>query len=313
MIHTRFRSKILVALVPLMICSCSKQERVPESHVNARQSTFSSPVAAANALVEAAKSEDVDALQTVFGQDSKGIIPAESTADDKAALAGFVSDYEVMHRWRKLENGSELLITGADNKAFPLPLRRNDAGQWYFDVQAGKEEIQARRIGKNELAAIDVCAEIADAQKEYFGQRHGGASQYAPKFISDLGQQNGLYWESKEGSPRSPLGPLVVIATAEGYKVQPSQHQPFFGYYYAMLDKQGPDAKDGTKNYVVNGKMTGGFAIVAYPAHYGDSGIMTFTTNQSGVVLQKDLGKRTDEVAASMTVFNPDDSWKVVE
>ena len=217
-----------------------------------------------------------------------------------------------MHRWRKLDNGSEILITGADNKAFPIPLKKNSAGQWYFDTAAGKEEIVARRIGHNEIAAIDVCAAIADAQRQYFSQPHDGAKQYAQKFISDEGKQNGLYWPPPEGQPKSPLGPLVVYASAQGFQAKPDLHQPFHGYYYKMLDKQGPDAKGGAKSYVVNGKMTGGFGVAAYPAQYGDSGIMTFTINQTGVVYQKDLGKTTDEVAGGMTEFNPDKSWKTV-
>jgi hypothetical protein len=218
-----------------------------------------------------------------------------------------------MHRWRKLANGSDLLITGADNKTFPIPLKKNDAGQWYFDTAAGKEEIVARRIGKNEMAAIDICAAIGNAQQQYFSQAHAGVKQYAQKFISDENQQNGLYWPPAEGQPKSPLGPVVAYATAEGYKVQPNQHHPFWGYYFVMLDKQGPDAKGGAKSYIVKGKMTGGFAVLAYPAQYGDSGIMTFTVNQNGTVFEKDLGKTTEQVGAGITEFNPDKSWKSLE
>ncbi|MBV8552518.1 MAG: DUF2950 family protein, partial [Acidobacteriaceae bacterium] len=205
-----------------------------------------------------------------------------------------------------------LLLTGADNKAFPIPLKKNAAGQWSFDVEAGKKEILARRIGRNELAAIDVCATIASAQLEYDAQRHDGTQQFAQKFISDEGKQNGLYWQSADAQPRSPLGPLVAFATSEGYNLKPDSHQPFHGYYFRMLDKQGADAKGGAKSYIVNGKMSGGFAMVAYPARYGDSGIMTFTINQNGIVYEKDLGKTTDQLAAAMTEFNPDKTWKAV-
>jgi hypothetical protein len=252
-------------------------------------------------------------MVAIFGPESKDIVYSGDAASDKAAFSGFVSDYDVMHRWRKLENGSELLITGADNKTFPIPLKKNDAGQWVFDTAAGKEEILARRIGRNEMAAIDVCGAIADAQKEYFLQPHDGGKQYAQKFISDEGKQNGLYWPSPEGQSKSPLGPLVAYATSEGFKVKPNSHEPFHGYYFEMLDKQGPDAKGGAKNYIANGKMTGGFAVLAYPAQYGDTGIMTFIINQNGVVFEKDLSKTTDQVAAAITEFNPDNTWRVVE
>ena len=263
--------------------------------------------------MDAAKSDNREAMLAIFGPASKDIIYSGDAAEDKAAFAGFASDYDAMHRWRKLDDGSQLLLTGTDNKTFPIPLKKNAAGQWYFDTAAGKEEILSRRIGRNEMAAIDVCAAIADAQVQYFAQRHDGVKQYAQKFISDEGKQNGLYWPSVEGQPKSPLGPLVGFATEEGFKIKPDSRQPFHGYYFHRLDKQGPDAKGGAKDYLVSGKMTGGFAYVAYPAQYGDSGIMTFIINQNGVVFQKDLGKTTAEVAATMTDFNPDKSWKPVQ
>jgi hypothetical protein len=304
----------VMALLPLMILlsSCNKETTTaPQSQTSQR--TFPSPDDAAKALVEAAQSNSRDAMLAILGAGSEDIIDSGDATRDKAAFAGFVSDYGVMHRFRDLSDGSELLITGTDNKSFPLPLKKNSAGQWYFDVQEGKKEILARRIGKDETAAIDICAVISDAQQQYFSQPHDGVKQYAEKFISDQGKQNGLYWPAAEGQAKSPLGPLVAFATAEGYKVQQSQHQPFYGYYFAMLDKQGADAKGGAKSYITNGKMTGGFAVVAYPAQYRDSGIMTFIINQNGLAYQKDLGTTTDEVAAAMTEFNPDKSWTVVD
>jgi hypothetical protein len=296
-------------LLPLAACN-SKQEPAP---VQAAPKTFAAPEDAGKALAAAAKSQNRDDILLIFGPGSADIISTGNAAEDKASLNGFAEAYQAMNRWRKLGDGSELLLVGTDNQAFPVPLMKNAAGQWYFDVTAGKEEILSRRIGRNEITAIGVCEAIADAQAQYFAQRHDGVKQYAEKFISDPGQQNGLYWESPQDSPRSPLGPLVAYATAQGYKVQPSQHQAFNGYYFVPLDKQGPDAKGGAKNYIINGKMTGGFAVAAYPAQYGDSGIMTFITNQNGVVFQKNLGKTTNEIASAMTDFNPDKSWKVVE
>jgi hypothetical protein len=220
-----------------------------------------------------------------------------------------------MHRWRKMADGSQILLVGADNFPFPIPLKKNGTGQWYFDAPAGKDEILSRRIGRNELAVIDACAALANAQAEYFSRRHDSASpkQYALKFISDPGKQNGLYWESPEGKPKSPLGPLVAFATAEGYSAKANSHAPFHGYYFHMLTKQGSNARGGAKDYLVNGKMVHGFALVAYPAEYGNSGVMTFIINQDGVLFQKDLGKTTTETATALSAFDPDTGWNRVE
>jgi hypothetical protein len=214
-----------------------------------------------------------------------------------------------MHRWRKMPDDAQVLLIGADNFAFPIPLKKNGAGQWFFAVAAGKDEILARRIGRNELAVIDICGALADAEAEYFSQRHEGAKQYAAKFISDSGKQNGLYWDSPEGQPKSPLGPLVAFATTEGYSAKPNSHMPFHGYYFHILSRQGSHAQGGAKDYVVDGKLVGGFAFVAYPAEYRNSGVMTFIINQDGVLLQKDFGKTTTETATAMTEFDPDDTW----
>jgi hypothetical protein len=305
------RRKISVVLfsVTVLMASCNKQQEKPQS----AQNIFPSPDDAGNALMAAAKSGNGDLILAVLGPGSKDVVSSGDAAKDKADMAGFVSDYGAMHRWRTLPDGSELLITGTDNKTFPLPLKKNSAAQWYFDVQAGKQELQARQIGRNELAAMDICQEIADAQKQYFSQRHDGTNQYAQKFISDEGKQDGLYWPEVQGQARSPLGPLVAYATTQGLKVQPNQHQPFYGYYFAILGKQGGDAKGGARDYVVNGKMTGGFAVLAYPAEYRQSGVMTFLINQNGPLLQKDLGNNSDQVAAAMTDFNPDKTWAVAE
>ncbi len=251
----------------------------------------------------------------IFGPDSKDIIFSGDPVQDKTTVDAFVADYGVMHRWRKMPDGSQILLVGADNFAFPIPLKKNADGQWFFDTAAGRDEILARRVGRNELAVIDVCGALADAQAEYFAQPHDGGSpkQFAVKFISDAGKQNGLYWKSPEGQPESPLGPLAAFATDEGYTVKPDAHTPFHGYYFHMLKRQGSHTPGGAKDYVVDGKMTGGFAFVAYPAEYGNSGIMTFIINQDGVLLQKDLGKTTAETAAAMTEFDPDSTWSVVQ
>jgi Protein of unknown function (DUF2950) len=296
----------------LGLAACAKKEQSAPA-AQAGPQTFASPDAAGKALVEAAKAQNPDAMLAIFGPGSKDLISSGDAADDKASMEGFAQAYGAMNRWRALPDGSELLLVGADNQAFPIPLKKNASGQWYFDAAAGKDEILARRIGRDEIVAIDVCAALADAQAEYFSQKHDGVKQYAQKFISDPGKQNGLYWESPEGQPRSPVGPLVAYATDEGYNVKAAAHQAFHGYFFRILDKQGADAKGGAKDYIVNGKMTGGFAYVAYPATYNDTGIMTFVVSQNGVAYQKDLGKDAAEQAKAMTEFNPDKSWTAVQ
>ncbi len=297
---------LLLALIfPLAGCSTSGKSSFK---------VFSSPDAAGNGLLDAAKSGDQNAILAIFGPQSKEIIFSGDTVQDKATIDAFVAAYGAMHRWRRMPDEAQILLIGADNFAFPIPLKKNAAGQWYFDAVAGKDEILTRRIGRNELAIIDVCGALADAQAEYFARSHddGTANHYAVKFISDTGQQNGLYWDSPEGQPRSPLGPLVAFATAEGYSVKPNSHLPFHGYYFHMLTRQGSQAPGGAKGYLVGGKMVAGFAFIAYPAEYGNSGLMTFMINQDGVLLQKDLGKTTTETATAMTEFDPDTSWKLV-
>jgi hypothetical protein len=300
-ITTRF---VLLALI-IPFVGCGKSDK-PSFRV------FASPDDAGNGLLDAAKSGDQNAVLAVFGPESKEIILSGDAVQDKATVDAFVAAYGVMHRWRKMPDGAQILLIGADNFPFPIPLKKNGAGQWFFDVAAGREEILSRRIGRNELAVIDVCGALADAEAEYFSQPHEGTNQYAVKFISDSGKQNGLYWDSPEGQPKSPLGPLVAFATTEGYSVKPNSHLPFHGYYFHMLNRQGSHAPGGAKDYVVDGKMVGGFAFVAYPAEYGNSGVMTFIINQDGVLLQKDLGKTTTEIATAMTDFDPDSSWKQV-
>jgi hypothetical protein len=192
-----------------------------------------------------------------------------------------------------------------------IPLDRNASGQWSFDTAAGKDEILARRIGKGELTAIAACGAIADAQTQYYAQTHDGdkVKQYAQKFVSDEGKHNGLYWQVAEGDTPSPLGQLGDFAKAAGYTNTGGKPQPFNGYYFQILIKQQDSAQGGTRNYIVNGKMTDGFAILAYPAEYRNSGIMTFVVDKRGVIYQKDLGEKTTDVAAAMTEYNPGDGW----
>ena len=306
----------MLAMLLACVCSlvsCSKQESAPAEKA-ATQKTFASPADAGTAFIEAAKSGDQGALLAIFGPEAKDVLFSGDAVKDKDTLQDFVAAYSQMNRWRQIKPGGEMLYVGADNFPFPIPLDKNAQGQWSFDTAAGKDEILARRIGKGELTAIQACGALANAQQQYFGQIHDGdkVKQYAQKFVSDPGQENGLYWPDTPGQPKSPVGPVAAQATADGYKADPAHRQPFHGYYFAMLTKQGPDAPGGAKDYIVNGKMTGGFAVVAYPAKYGDSGAMTFIVDRDGVVLQKDLGRSTDQVASAMTEFNPDKTWTVV-
>ncbi len=226
-----------------------------------------------------------------------------------------MAKYGAMHRWRKLSDGGQILLVGTDNFPFPIPLKKNDGGQWFFDTAAGKDEILSRRIGRNELAIIDVCNEAAGAQADYFAQLHDGdtTKQYAMKFISDPGKHNGLYWEALGGQTPSPLGPLAAYAASEGYSTKPEGRKAFHGYYFRILKGQTKNAPGGAKDYVVGGKMTGGFAFAAYPAEYGNSGVMTFIISQDGVLLQKDLGTTTAETVNAMNAFDPDPSWDIAQ
>ena len=304
----RITTQFILLAVMVSFLACNKAARTSFT-------TFTSPDEAGNGLLDAAKAGDQNALLAIFGTGSKDIIFSGDAVQDKGTIGTFVSAYEQMHRWRKMPDASETLLIGAQNFPFPIPLKKNDSGLWFFDTAAGKEEILRRRIGRNELSVIDVCGVLADAQADYYARGHddGSTKQFALKFISDPGKKNGLYWESPHGQPKSPLGPLLAYATSEGYSAKPDAHQPFHGYYFRMLTRQGSQAPGGAKDYMVDGKMVGGFAVVAYPAEYRNSGVMTFIMNQDGVLLQKDLGKTTTETASGMTEFDPDASWTIVQ
>jgi len=306
------RFLLLALIVPLSACKKSENPTSPE-----KPSTivFASPDDASNALITAVKAGDQNALLAIFGQDAKELIHSGDDVQDKNTGKAFVAKYGEMHRWRDMPDGSQMLLVGADNFPFPIPLKKNADGKWFFDTAAGRNEVLNRRIGRNELAIIDVCGAVADAEAEYYAKPHQGekAKQFAAKFISDPDKQNGLYWKPADGQPASPLGPMAAFATAEGYTAKPEGHTPFHGYYFHMLKGQTDKAPGGAKDYMVNGRMTGGYAFVAYPAQYGNSGIMTFMMNQDGVLLQKDLGKTTTETATAMSLFDPDPGWTIVE
>jgi Protein of unknown function (DUF2950) len=306
-----FAIRLMLMGSMILLAACKKSENPEKPSIN----VFASPDDASNALLAAAKSDDQNALFAIFGADSKELIVSGDPVQDKNAAATFVTEYGMMHRWRTMLDGTQMLLVGADNFPFPIPLKKNSDGKWFFDTAAGKNEVLNRRIGRNELAIIDVCRAGAQGEAEYFSQLHDSekTKQYAAKFLSDPGKQNGLYWKTVEGQPPSPLGPLAALASAEGYSTKPEGHTAFHGYYFHMLKGQTDKTPGGAKEYVVDGKMTGGFAFVAYPAEYGNSGVMTFIINQDGVLLQKDLGKATTETATTMSEFDPDSSWTLVE
>jgi len=298
-------STLMISLI-----SCSKSEKtLSEKPV---QRTFASPQEAGAALVETMKSGDRNAVLAIFGPEGNEVVFSGDAVKDKDNFQDFVAAYDQMHRWREIKAGGEMLYTGADNFAFPIPLGKNPSGQWYFDTAAGKDEILARRIGKDELAAIAACKIVADAQKEYFDRALGGdhVKQYAQKLVSDEGKQDGLYWPVSAGAAPSPLQDLGDLAKAMGYSSSAgSNAQPFFGYYFRILTKQGDKAKGGAKDYVRDGKMTGGFALLAYPAEYRNSGVMTFIVGVDGMVYQKDLGENTGSTAPNLAEYNPTDGW----
>ena len=306
--RTRRLAVVLAAFLPLIACNTSRAPAPSE----AGPKTFATPEDAGATLLAATKADDHNALLGIFGTGAADLIFSGDAAEDKQTVENFTTAYQTMNRWRKQNDGSEVLVVGTDNNPFPIPIAKNSGGQWSFNTAAGKVEILARRIGDNELATIDVINAMADAQAQYLAQRHDGIKQYAQKFVSDEGKQNGLYWKSPEGKPRSPLGPLVAFASTEGFTPQAGKQQPYHGYFYRMLTKQGADAKSGAKDYIVKEKMTGGFAFIAYPEKYGDTGIATFIINQNGVLYDKDLGNSTTETATAATEFNPDKTWTVV-
>jgi hypothetical protein len=274
------------------------------------QKTFSSAEDASHALVTAAQSSDEKAMLNILGPDGKQIVSSGDDAEDAKSRANFVQKYQEMHRLVKEPDGTTTLYIGAENWPTPIPLV-NKGSAWYFDTDAGKQEILFRRIGRNEMSTIHVCQELVAAEKEYSAQH----SEYAQKIFSDEGQHNGLYWKSAGSEPQSPIGPLVATAFVEGHtNNQDGAPTPYRGYYYRILTRQGKNGPGGAKSYIASGKMTGGFAFVAYPAEYRSSGVMTFIVTEDGVVYQKDLGKKTDALAKSIKEYNPDSRWqKAVE
>jgi hypothetical protein len=274
----------------------------------AGQKTFSSAEEASKALVTAAQDNDTSAMIEILGPDAKQIISSGDETEDAQNRAEFVERFQEMHRFVREPDGTTTLYAGSENWPMPIPLV-NKGKSWYFDAASGKREILYRRVGRNEISTIRVCQELVAAEKEYSSTHQ---NEYAQRFFSDDGQQNGLYWKVPDGQKESPIGPLVASAVAEGYAGthDGSPSTPYRGYFYRVLDRQGAKATGGAKSYVVDGKMTGGFAFIAYPAEYRSSGVMTFVVGMDGVVYRKDLGASTATLAKAMKSYNPDSTWK---
>jgi hypothetical protein len=294
-----------VSLLFLLSAPCSFAQQGNEK-------TFASPGDAVLALYNAVKSNDTQAVSAIFGSNAGPILHTGDEVADKNMANDFVRRYDQMHRVVMEPDQTVTLYIGADNWPMPIPLVKNNNGGWYFDTETGKQEILYRRVGRNENDAIEVLHTLVDAQRDYASETHDGdkTKHYALKFLSAEGKQDGLYWKTAENDPPSPIGPLIVDAAGEGYNLKQGQQAPFHGYYYRLLTKQGPAAKGGARDYLVNGQLTRGFAFVAYPAEYRNSGVMTFIVNQDGVVYEKDLGQDTSKLAGAMSEFNPDNSWQ---
>jgi Protein of unknown function (DUF2950) len=280
------------------------------------QRTFSSAEQAGTALFSAAQSETEGAVLDILGRSAKQIIFSGDPDEDMSQRTTFVIKYEQMHRYAQEADGTTVLYVGDEDRAFPIPIA-NKNGVWYFDTDAGKREILARRIQKNQQAAIDACRQLVDAEKQYDQKirQRGLAAHYAQRFVSEKGRYDGLFWYATGDERDSPLDPIIASAgqdnpaSVNDYAGVPL---PFNGYYFRVLTGQGHAAPGGAKSYLAGGEMVAGFAFVAYPAEYGSTGVMTLIVDQSGVVYEKDLGRDTAKLAAAMTEYNPDSTWRKV-
>jgi hypothetical protein len=275
---------------------------------------FDTPEAGADALVTAVRTENISDLKRMLGNDIEDVLSSGDDVIDKSRRAKFVELYDQKHSITKYEDGTAVLIVGPQDWPMPIPLVQSGgpSGKWRFDDRRGRDEIVARRVGENELDAIETCRAVVDAQKDYFAVNKA----FAMKFLSDEGQRNGLYWPTPAGEAVSPLGELVAQAATEGYThaaTPPATPRPFHGYCYRMLTAQGPAAPGGARSYLAGDKLSEGFAVLAYPVNYGHSGVMTFITNQNGIVYERDLGDDTEKLAQAITAFDPDTDWTVSE
>jgi Protein of unknown function (DUF2950) len=296
------RPLLLLAAASLLGCSSAP-----------KATTYDSAGAAVESLIAALRSGDTKQLASALGPGGGEIVSSGDEVADRQHIERFLRAYDVKHALAPSDDGMTLTV-GEKDWPFPVPLVE-EGGRWRFDGEAGRDEILARRIGENELSAIQVCLAVVDAEREYARRRPEGGDLpvYAPKLLSDPGKRNGLYWQVKDGEEPSPMGPLVAEAEAEGYsqgRKTAGSPAPYHGYRYRLLTAQGPHAEGGAMDYLVNGKLLAGFALVAYPAEYENSGIMTFIVNEDGVVYQRDLGRGTEKAAKEMKTFDPAPGWE---
>jgi len=279
------------------------------------QATFATPAEAGQALQAATRADNGDELRRILGPDSQNVVSSGDAAADKAAWQSFATKYNQMNRWVAMTDDTKVLYIGPDNYPFPIPLAKNSDSRWYFDMAAGKQELLARRIGRNELLAIDACSAIANAEEQYFRSPRNGNSvkQYTRRVVSNEGRQDGLYWPASAKQSPSPLAVLAELPNSSVDLLAPGQPLVLDGYILRILTAQGDAAPGGAKSYIVNGKMVGGFAILATPLKYGKTGIMTFMSGSDGAIYEQDLGPDTFKIAASMQEFNPTSDWSPVE
>jgi len=276
------------------------------------QREFATPEKAAAALVAAVRANDQPEILRILGADGEKLIHSGDTVADREGRQRFVTAYDEAHKVQVEGAGTAALIVGTQSWSLPIPIV-NKADRWHFDTVASVRKIIDRRVGRNELSVIEVCRAYVEAQREYASQDRlgNGLHEYAQKFESNAGRHDGLYWEAAAGEGQSPLGPLVVKARAQGYTDDDHGFEPapYHGYFYRILTRQGAHAPGGAKDYIAAGHMTGGFALLAFPARWGDSGITTFIVNRDGIVFQKNLGPQTAELARQITEYDPDPSW----
>jgi hypothetical protein len=299
----------------LALSACATAPMATSHATMPQQQVFATPDEAVDALVVATRADNKTQIAKILGPQSGKLIHSGDKVADQKARERFLTAYDKAHSLETESNGNEALVVGEEEWPMPIPLVQVSGG-WQWDTAAGAEEILNRRIGRNELNVIEVARAYVEAQQEFAAQHSiDHKHEYAQRFVSSEGQHDGLYWPAASGEEESPLGPLIAKAEAQGYSSKEgiANLEPYHGYYYRILTRQGPHAAGGAKDYIKDGHMVHGFALIAFPARYGDSGVMSFIVNQNGIVYEKNLGPGTAKIAAGMMVYDPDSSWKVVE